>query len=60
MNFESELIELAEGADDEVSNAAMVILRKRFDSSYVWCPELDYAVVKLSECEKIAEKERGE
>ncbi len=47
---EAQLIEIAEGPDDASADKAMKELRERFDSSYVWCPELDYAVVKLCEC----------
>jgi hypothetical protein len=53
---EDELIELAEGYDNNTADAAMAELRKRFDSSYGWCAELDYAVVKREECEKLAHK----
>lgn len=47
---ESEFIELAEGPNNDIADAAMVELHERFDTSYVWCPHLDYAVVKLREC----------
>jgi hypothetical protein len=52
---EDELIELAEGPNNEIADAAMTELRKRFDASYGWCPELDYAVVKREECEKLTQ-----
>ncbi len=52
---EDELIELAEGSNNEIADAAMTELRKRFDASYGWCPELDYAVVKREECEKLTQ-----
>ncbi len=55
---EDELIELAEGYDNNTADAAMAELRKRFDASYGWCAELDYAVVKREECEKLAEISR--
>jgi hypothetical protein len=47
---EYQLIVIAEGPDDAKANAAMKELRERFDPNYVWCPDLDYAVVKLGEC----------
>ncbi len=50
---EYELIVIAEGSSDQEANEAMKELRERFDPNYVWCPDLDYAVVKLDECEKI-------
>jgi hypothetical protein len=50
---EEELIVIAEGPDDAEANKAMKELRERFDPNYVWCPDLDYAVVKMDECEKI-------
>ena len=50
---EEELIVIAEGQDDVEADKAMKELRERFDSTYTWCPDLDYAVVKLNECEKI-------
>ena len=52
---EDELIELAEGSNNEIADAAMAELRKRFDASYGWCAELDYAVVKREECEKLTQ-----
>jgi hypothetical protein len=52
---EDELIELAENQNNDIANAAMNELRKRFDASYGWCPELDYAVVKREECEKLTQ-----
>ena len=52
---EDELIELAEGTNNEIADAAMEELRRRFDASYGWCPELDYAVVKREECEKLTQ-----
>ena len=51
---EDELIELAEGSNNEIADAAMKELRTRFDPSYVWCPELDYAVVKEDECKYLS------
>jgi hypothetical protein len=53
---EDELIELAENQNNEIADAAMAELRRRFDPSYGWCAELDYAVVKREECEKLAHK----
>jgi hypothetical protein len=52
---EDELIELAENQNNEIADAAMAELRKRFDASYGWCAELDYAVVKREECEKLTQ-----
>jgi hypothetical protein len=52
---EDELIELAENQNNDIADAAMAELRKRFDASYGWCPELDYAVVKREECEKLTQ-----
>jgi hypothetical protein len=52
---EDELIELAEGPNNDIADAAMAELRKRFDASYGWCAELDYAVVKREECEKLTQ-----
>jgi hypothetical protein len=57
---EDELIELAEGPNNEIADAAMAELRRRFDASYVWCPCLDYAVVKQDECEKMLEAEQSQ
>lgn len=50
---EAQLILIAEGPNDKEANKAMKELRERFDPAYVWCPDLDYAVVKLDECEKL-------
>lgn len=50
---EDQLIVIAEGPNDEKANKAMKELRERFDPAYVWCPDFDYAVVKLDECDKI-------
>jgi hypothetical protein len=50
---EDQLIVIAEGPSDEEADKAMKELRERFDPTYTWCPDLDYAVVKLDECEKI-------
>jgi hypothetical protein len=57
---EDELIELAENQNNDIANAAMNELRRRFDASYVWCPCLDYAVVKKDECERMFEAERSQ
>lgn len=48
---EESLIGLAQNSkDDDVANEAMKCLRKRFDVTYFWCPECDYAVTKKSQC----------
>ena len=48
---EDQLIVIAETSNDvDAANAAMNELRERFDPNYVWCPDLDYAVVKMGEC----------
>jgi hypothetical protein len=48
---EDQLIVIAETSNDhDEANAAMNELRERFDPNYVWCPDLDYAVVKMEDC----------
>lgn len=49
--IESSLIKIAEqDPNDTRANKAMRILNGYFDKSYHWCPELDFAVIKTSEC----------
>ena len=48
---EKELIGLAQqGIDEEIASDAMVELRTKYDPTYFWCDDCDYAVVKESEC----------
>lgn len=48
---ESWLIDVAQDSDDKAADAAMTLLRIKFDKNYVWCEDLDYTVVKCKECQ---------
>jgi hypothetical protein len=48
---ESWLIDVAQDSDNKAADAAMTLLRMKFDKNYVWCEDLDYTVVKCKECQ---------
>lgn len=50
LKTEEELIRIAQCGNDDDATNAMIELREHFDSTYVWCSECDYAVVKFSNC----------
>jgi hypothetical protein len=55
-SHEEWLVLLAEfHPSDAVSTSAMNLLQRLYDPTYVWCEELDYAVVKNKECNCINE-----
>lgn len=47
---EFELVKIAQASDDATANLAMKELREKYDATYGWCEDCDYAVVKEKEC----------
>ena len=44
------LINKAQCGDDKTANDAMKELREKYDATYGWCSDCDYAVVKEKDC----------
>ena len=53
-NTENRLFEIATfNEDDAIAKRALLILKKRYDKTYHWCPEWDYLVIKSSDIEAV-------